>query len=167
MRPIQIIIATILSVAVLNSFATPDKTQLAVWANEAIVATYTFDHEHFLEQQKGIAKYYTAKGWIAYSNALNDSGLPEKIKTNAYFASSVATWPPTLTALDSNHWKAVMPLLVVYKNPQSQQKQNLEVVITFEEAPKGQGVRGLAITSINSNISEPPCLCADKKTSAG
>lgn len=150
-----------------STFAAPDKTQIAVWVNEAIVATWSFDYENFLDQQKSIAKFYTTKGWIAYSNALNDSGLPEKIKKNQYAVTAVATWPPEITLLQAGHWKASMPLLVVYKNPQSSQKQNLNVSITFEEAPADQGVRGLALTSINAVPAEPPCQCPVKTKNQG
>lgn len=148
-------------ILVFSASATPDKTQVAVWANEAIVATWTFDYAHFLDQQRAIAKFYTAKSWIDYSNAFNDSGLPEKIKNNQYAVTAVATWPPEITALQPGQWKAVMPLLVVYQNAESRQKQNLNVSITFEEAPAGQGVRGLALTSINAVAGEAPCSCPE------
>lgn len=139
--------------------AAPDNTQLAVWANEAIVATYTYSYKNFLPRQKEIAKYFTAAGWTAYSTALNTSQLPDTVAQNAYFVSSVATLPPEVTSLGSNQWQAVMPLLVIYKNPQYQQKQTLQVTIKFIEAPSGQGVRGFAINSLQSKVSEPPCKC--------
>jgi hypothetical protein len=52
-----------------------------------------------------------------------------------------------------------MPLLVVYQNPQYQQKQTLEVTITFTTAPSGQGIRGLAITSLQAKTITPACQC--------
>lgn len=139
--------------------AAPDNTQLAVWANEAIVATYTYDYKNFLSRQKEIAKYFTAAGWTAYSSALLASKLSESIKSNSYYVSAVATLPPEIKALGTNQWQANMPLLVVYKNPQYQQKQTLAVTITFTEVPSGQGVRGLAITSLQSKVSSPACEC--------
>ena len=152
----SILFLCLLSAQALAAF---DKTQLAVWANEAIVATYSFDYKNFLPRQKEIAKYFTAEGWTAYSTALNASKLPESIQTNSYFVSAVATLPPEIKALGNNQWQATMPLLVVYKNPQYQQKQHLAVTITFKEVPSGQGVRGLAINSLQSVISQPACQC--------
>ncbi|MFI4962400.1 MAG: DotI/IcmL family type IV secretion protein [Legionellales bacterium] len=142
------------------SGATPDKTQLAVWANEAIVATYTYDYKNYLQEQKEIAIYFTSEGWMAYSKALNASKLPDSVQKNNYYVSAVATQPPQITLVDPLHWQAMMPLLVHYKNPQSQQQQNLKVVITFSQAPAGQGVRGLSITSLQSTIISPPCPCS-------
>ncbi|KTD20935.1 IcmL/DotI homolog [Legionella lansingensis] len=136
-----------------------DNTQLTVWANEAIVATYTYDYKNFLPRQKEIAKYFTAEGWTAYSNALNAAKLPEVIQKNSYFVSAVATLPPVVKAITDSRWEATMPLLVLYKNPQYQQTQNLLVTINFIRAPSGQGVRGLAIASLQSKVIAPPCKC--------
>ena len=63
-------------------YAAPDRTQLAVWANEAIIATYTFNYKNYIQDQKEIAKYFTAEGWIAYSKALDDSKVPEAVQKN-------------------------------------------------------------------------------------
>jgi hypothetical protein len=157
------IITCILSALVLMgaqaSYGAPDKTQLAVWANEAIIATYTFDYKNFIKEQKTIAKYFTSTGWINYSKALHDSKLPELIEKNAYFVSAVATLPPVITVLDDTHWQAVMPILVVYENPQYKQKQSLKVTMRFSESDSDNGIRGLNVDGIQSVVTEPPCDC--------
>ena len=144
----------------LNAVAAVNNTQLAVWANEAIVDTYTYSYQDFLKRQKDIALYFTAAGWIAYSKALTDSKLPEAVQKNNYYVSAVATSPPQIKLISPNYWKAIMPLLVVYKNPQYQQKQTLEITIEFITAPPGQGVRGLAIVSLIAKEVKPACRCA-------
>ncbi|CEG55655.1 DotI/IcmL family type IV secretion protein [Legionella fallonii] len=146
--------------------ATPDRTQLAVWANEAIIATYTINYKTFIQQQKEIAKYYSSNGWIAYSKALDASKLPEAIQKNQYDVTAVATQPPRLVTLDPTHWQATMTILVVYQNPQYQQRQNLKVVIGFTTAPSGQGVRGLSINSMQSTVISPPCQCPNEQPQA-
>lgn len=133
--------------------------ELAVWANEAIVATYTFDFQDFLNQQKQIAKYFTAAGWANYATAFNSAKLPDAVQKNKYFVTAVALMPPTIKNIRPNHWQAVMPTLVVYTNPAYQQKQTLEVTINFEAVPAGQGIRGLAIDSFQTNVITPPCEC--------
>lgn len=137
----------------------PSRTELAVWANEAIIATYTYDYKNYLEQQKEIAKYFTSSAWISYTKALLDSKLTESVQKNHYYVTAVATHPPILTTLDPTHWQATMPILVVYKNPQYQQQQNLKIVLSFTTTKDGQGVRGFAITSLQSQITAPPCEC--------
>ncbi|MBA2657475.1 MAG: DotI/IcmL/TraM family protein [Tatlockia sp.] len=139
--------------------ARADETALAVWANEAIVATYSFDYKNFMQRQQEIAKYFTAKGWTDYSKVFLESKIPEAVQANSYFVSAVATHPPIIITKDSTHWQARMPLLVVYQNPQYQQKQTLEVTINFSEAPAGQGIRNFAITSLESKAIKPSCKC--------
>ena len=121
--------------------------------------TYTYSYKNYLEDQKKIAKYFAADAWIAYSNALNASKLPEDVQKNLYSVSAVATAPPVITNIDPTHWKATMGLIVVYQNPQYQQRQNLKVNINFMVAPSGQGVRGYTITSLQSTVNKQPCKC--------
>lgn len=142
-------------------FAAKDAT-LAVWVNEAIVNTYTYNYQNFLARQKEIATYFTADGWINYTKALNDAKLPDSIQKNAYNVSAVALMPPDIKQLQDNIWQATMPLLVIYKNPQYQQKQTLNVTVQFTAVPSGQGVRGLAMMSLVSKVTVPPCECVPK-----
>ena len=145
--------------AIKAGYAAPDRAQLAVWANEAIIATYTFDYKNFIADQKEIAKYFTSTGWIAYSKALNNSKLPETVQKNNYEVTAVATQPPILTTLDPAHWQATMMILVEYKNLQYTQQQNLKIQLGFTTAPSGQGIRGFAVTSLKSTVTTPPCQC--------
>ncbi|MGQ3891697.1 DotI/IcmL family type IV secretion protein [Legionella sp. CNM-4043-24] len=150
--------------------AAADDIQKAVWVNEAIVATYTFNASNYLERQREIARYFTAEGWTNYLTALNASGLPATVKQNDYSVSAVALAPPAVTISDNGQsWKATMPLLVMYKNPQQQQKQTLMVTITFVPAATNQGVRGLAMNSLQAKITTEPCQCCaaeESKTDA-
>ena len=148
----------------LHAWSSPDETQRAVWVNEAIIATYTYNHENFMARQKEIAHYFTAGGWINYSKALQASKLPDTIKNNAYNVSAVATFPPSIQRVNDKQWQATMPVLVVYANPSYQQKQTLSVVITFIEAPAGTGVRGFAITNLQATVAQSPCQCAKEST---
>lgn len=143
--------------------ATMDNAQMSVWVNEAIVETYTYQYDNYPERQKVFAHYFTAESWIAYIKALNESKLLDAVKKNKYQVSAVATMPPAITSSIPHHWKAVMPLLVRYKGPQYEQKQYLEAMVDFTEVPAGQGVRGLAITSIEVKKSSPPCPCPSNR----
>ena len=140
--------------------ASPDNIALAVWANEAIVSTYTYDYQNLIARQKEIATYFTSEGWISYSKAILDSKLLDAVKQNNYVVSAVATMPPVVKSVGAQQWQATMPVLVVYKNPQYKQKQTLNVTLTFITAPAGQGVRGLAITRLQAVLAKPACRCA-------
>jgi len=136
-----------------------ERAALSVWVNEAIVATYTFDFNDTLAQQKQISHYFTSKGWIAFKKALSDSKLIENVKKNEYRVTAVATKPPEIKKKGTLGWQAVMPVLVFYQNPQYKQKQHLEITLDFNTAPSGQGVRGFAIDSFISKITKPACKC--------
>lgn len=142
-----------------SSYAAPDNVELSVWANEAIVATYTSNFKTYAQEQKKIAQYFTTDGWIAYTKALNASKLPDAIQKNSYEVSAVATAPPQLNIVDANHWSIIMPVLVQYNNPQYQQQQNLKIALGITQASAGQGIRGYAITSLQSTVIKPPCQC--------
>jgi hypothetical protein len=144
----------------LSYAAASEDAPLLVWANEAIIASYTFSAANYLDDQKKIARYFTSGGWIAFNKALNASKLPEVIKKNAYEVTAVATAPPELVTLDPTHWTVIMPILVQYKNPQYNQQQQLKVTLGFTTATAGQGMRGYAITSLQSVVTQPPCQCA-------
>ncbi|USQ13558.1 DotI/IcmL family type IV secretion protein [Legionella lytica] len=140
-------------------YAGPDLAPLIVWVNEAVVATNTYSYKNYLQDQKQIAKYFTADAWIAYNKALNTSQLPEAVQKNLYYVSAIPTEPPVITPIDATHWKAVTNLLVVYQNPQYQQHQTLKVTVNFGVAPSGQGVRGYSITNLQAVTAKPPCQC--------
>lgn len=142
------------------SYALPNESDMSVWVNEAIVATYTFSAENFLARQKEIAKYFTPDSWIKYTKALQSSKLKESVLKNDYSVSAVALLPPTIQTLKgSSEWQATMPLVVLYKNKSYQQKQTLTVVITFVPAKTPVGVRGLAVTSFTATVTTPACRC--------
>jgi hypothetical protein len=141
----------------------PTRAELSVWANEAVISTYTFNYKTYLQDQKNSAKYFTAQGWLAYIQALNASKLPEAVQKNNYDVTAVATQPPKLVFLDPTHWQATMTILVVYQNSQYSQRQNLKIVLGFSEVPAGQGVRGMSITSLQSTLISPPCQCPNPK----
>lgn len=141
------------------SNAAPNPVALSVWVNEAIITSYTLDYEHLLQQEKELAKYFTSEGWIGYSQAFQASNLPQKIQANSYVVTAVATMPPTLKSVNQNEWEATMPILVLWKNPAYQQKQELNVIVRFI-ASTSQGVRGYAIVSLKSIPMAAPCRCA-------
>ena len=155
----RVFFVVLLSLCSLVLHAEPSPAALSVWANEAIVATYTYDYQHYLESQKKVAHYFTATGWIEYSKALINSKIMESVEKNKYFVSAVATSPPQISLFTTGVWKAQMPLLVVYRNPQFEQKQTLLVTIIFKQVGADMGVRGLAIDRLLSEVKVPACSC--------
>ena len=92
--------------------------------------------------------------------------MVDVIKQNSYEVTAIATAPPEIITLDLTHWSVIMPILVQYKNPQYQQQQQLKISLGFTTATAGQGVRGYAITSLQSTVTTAPCQCAAASTPA-
>ena len=160
------VLVTFLCISVVNvAFAKPRDSELVVWVSEAVVVTYSYDFKDFLKQQKLIAKYFTADGWVNYSKALTASKVPEVVKKNSYYVSAVPTMPPKIKQLADNEWEAVIDVLVLYQNPAYKQKQNLKLTVNFVQSSK-EGTRGFAITRIQSIVTEPPCRCVNTKLKA-
>ena len=150
-----------------KSFAAVSEASISVWSNEAIITAYTYDYKNIINRQKATAKYFTTQAWINYSQALSKSGLLQTVKTNRYNVSAVATMPPKIIRSNiikgKQNWQIEMPILAVYKNPQFQQKQYLNIKLTIESSNPGSGTRGLAITSfIAKKTPAPKCPNTDK-----
>lgn len=143
-----------------------DPIALSVWANEAIVATYTYNYNNFMQRQQAIAQYFTAKGWLNYNKAFEASKLLESIQKNRYEVQAVATGVPSLRQVAPLYWEATMPILVVYQNPQYQQKQELKVSVQIVQTNSGEGVRGFALNSLNAVEQAPPCRCMPEEKAA-
>lgn len=147
-----VILCIVLFAPLLQASPSEDDVRRSVWVNEAIISTYTYDYHDLIARQQDIANYFTSKAWIDFSNAFLKSKLPQSVKKNYYYVSAVAISPPQIKQISSDYWEAVMPVLVVYSNPQYQQKQRLQVKLGFIKAPPGQGVRGYAITLFKSKV---------------
>jgi hypothetical protein len=140
-------------------FAQDNSVELSIWANEAIVSTYTYNYQNYLSEQKKIARYFTPHAWIIYTEALTNSKLIESIEKNKYSVTAVALSPPAVKSLGPNIWQASMPTLVAYKNNQHEQKQRLLITLTFKKVSKDAGVRGFAIESFQAVPQTTPCKC--------
>ena len=140
--------------------AAVSEPELSVWINQVIVEAYTLSADNLLYRQKDIAKYFTSAAWIEYTKALQTSKLNDSILKNNYTVSAVALLPPAIKVLkEDTEWQGTMPLLVLYKSKDYQQKQTLTVVITLTKAKAGEGVRGLAVTSFTTTVGQSPCRC--------
>lgn len=109
--------------------------EVKVFANTAIVSIYDFNADNLLARQKSSAKRFTSSGWIAFSKALTSSHLLEMVKKHHYKVSAVAMRPPEITNHGLNEgvyqWMVTMPTMVVFKNPDYQQVQYLDVSLVI------------------------------------
>jgi hypothetical protein len=133
---------------------------LAVWANEAMVATYTYDGSQFMAQQKSIATYFTAPAWTAFTSAQLKANIPDTVMKNQLNVTAVALKPPMIT-VKPTEFIATMPLLVQYQNKNTTQQQSLDVTLHFIQVANGLGVRGFQITSMTTVSRTSTLICKE------
>ena len=140
-------------------FALSTEVRLAIWSNEAIISAYTFDYKNLIQRQKETAQYFIPKAWMTFSREQISAGIIQAVKKNYYSVSSVATSPPviqqTTAANGDKGWSVSLPIIVVYKNAQFQQKQFLSVNLTAI-ASQQYGTRGFAIVQFSAKNRKPP-----------
>lgn len=127
-------------------------TALLVWANEAIISTYTYNFADYQQQLQQISPYFTADGWQVFIDTFTKSNVLDSVKSNEYAVSAVATRPPIILTQGpvSNQyvWQVEMPILVLYQNADQEQEQHLIIQITITE--NKTGIRGLGIVQLNA-----------------
>ncbi len=112
-----------------------DNIKVKVFSNTAIVSLYDFSYKNYLSRQKQTARFFTSKGWFALTKALIASNLNTNVAKNKYTVTSVATAPPTIKNQGLKqglyHWQVIMPVMIIYKNPEYQQVQYLNVTLNL------------------------------------
>jgi hypothetical protein len=132
---------------------------LQVWANEAIINTFTFNSKNIQPRQQDMSQYFTPEIWKIYRDAFNQSSIYKEIQEHHLEVSAVATKPPKITIKTPSDISVEMPILVTYTSPNKTITQNLNVTIKIIKTP-GSGVREYTIQQFQAtNISEP-CGCA-------
>ena len=115
----------------------PEK--LLQWAQQTVVAAYTFNFANYREVFSQLQKSFTSNGWQEYNKILQDSGLLNTIINKKLFMSAEAVQQPILITdgIINGHyaWTVQMPIRVTYKlavtgNGQPvQQSFNITVII--------------------------------------
>ena len=142
-----------------TSWAIDPLVPLQVWANEAIINTFTFNSQNIQARQQDMSQYFSPETWKIFRDAFNQSHIYKEIQTHHLEVSAVATHPPKITIKTPSDIAAEMPILVTYTSPKKTITQHLNVTLKLMQTP-GSGVREYTIQQFQSmNISEP-CGCA-------
>ncbi|GEM_PF-3313239 len=148
---------------VTTTWAMDPLVPLQVWANEAIINTFTFNSENIKTRQQDMSRYFAPETWKIYRDAFNQSSIYKKIHAHHLAVSAVATKPPKITIKTFDNISVEMPILVTYTSPHKSITQNLNITLKLIQKP-GAGVREYVIQQFQSiNISEP-CGCAQPQS---
>jgi len=128
------------------------KDTMQAWANEALLATFTYDYAHYPQQLRRASHYYTTEGWKNYASALEASGNLQAIVNKKMIASAIPQGTPKVLSKAGTKaqaaWKIEIPMLLIYQNAHTNLKQSVIVTLVVLKTNGQSGVRGLAIDQL-------------------
>lgn len=128
---------------------------LLQWANQAAVASFAFDFEHYQAQLQdpvnGAITFFTPAGWSSFISALQAKVLPTVIAKKVQ-VTSVATGVPVIMeqgVIDGVYtWKIQMPMLINYQSASTLQSQSMMMTIVVQRVSTLSSYRGIGISSL-------------------
>lgn len=121
---------------------------LIKWANQAAVASYTYDFSNY-ETQLALARpYFTNTGWTLYRNSIQN--LLNSIAKNKLSVTSVVTAPSVISNSGQYPglgmaWRIQIPFLVGYEGAENVTMQRFTVTLTIVRVPTTQNPAGIGI----------------------
>lgn len=141
----------------------PNQSDSAVlqWANQAAIASYTYNFVNYREEFAAASTYFTTAGWEQFLNALQQSNNLDAVKAKKLIVSAVATRAPIILqkgVLNGNFsWRVQMPILVTYQSASEFSQQNNVVTmlitrISTLESPRGIGIAQFIVGPLGGGI---------------
>lgn len=141
----------------------PNQSDSAVlqWANQAAIASYTYNFVNYSEELKAASIYYTSKGWQQFMTALEQSNNLATVQSKKLIVSAVATRAPIILEkgmLSGRYsWRVQMPVLVTYQSASEFTQQNIVVTmlitrISTIESPRGIGIAQIIVGPASGGI---------------
>jgi hypothetical protein len=136
-------------------YSTPHLSNSAVlsWANEAIVATFSYDFINIEKTKQMISNYYTPSGWKIMGEAHNEIGDEISVLKEHLVASAVAVSAPKIIEqknIENRYsWLIEMPVLLTFvKDDYMKNNKLLARFLVVRDNPQVHD-RGLAINNIS------------------
>lgn len=129
----------------------PNQSDSAVlqWAQQAAVASFTYNFVNYRSELKNTSNYFTEEGWGQFLQALIKSNSLEIVKQKKLVVSAVVTKAPVILQkgplAGRFSWRIQMPLLVTYQSASEFQQSNSVVTLLVKristlETPRGIGI---------------------------
>lgn len=137
-----------------GDYSAPHVSNSAVlaWANEAMVATFSYDFINLDKAKQTASNYYTPDGWKVMSNVHNELGDETAVINEQLVASAVAISAPKIIKQENIEnrysWLIEMPvLLTLTKTGQVRSTKVLTRMMVVRDNPQVHD-RGMAINNI-------------------
>ncbi len=143
----------------------PNQSNAAVlqWANQAAIASFTYNFVNYRDELQAASAYFTEDGWKQFLSSLSDSNILVALKAKKLISSAVATRAPII--LDQGllngvySWRVQMPLLVTYQSASEfQQTKNIVTLlitrISTLTTPRGIGIAQIVVAPETGGVNQ-------------
>ena len=134
----------------------PNQSDSAVlqWANQAAVATFSYNFVNYRSELVAASGFFTPEGWDQFVSALAGSNNLDAVKAKKLVVSAVATSAPVILqkgVLNGRFaWRIQMPILVTYQSASEFSQQNLNVTMLVSRVDTLNSPRGIGIAQFVS-----------------
>ncbi len=142
----------------------PNQSDSAVlqWANQAAIATYSYNFVNYREELESASEFFTPTGWREFLSALQASNMLSAVKAKKLIVSAVATRAPIV--LDKGElngryaWRVQMPILATYQSASQFDQENYVVTMLITRvatlnSPRGIGIEQFVVAPAAGGIS--------------
>jgi intracellular multiplication protein IcmL len=141
----------------------PNQSDSAVlqWANQAAIASFTYNFVNYREELQASSGFFTAEGWQQFLDALQQSNNLAAVQAKKLIVSAVATRAPIILQkgiLNGRFsWRVQMPILVTYQSASEFTQQNNVVTILITRvstlnSPRGIGIAQFVVAPATGDI---------------
>lgn len=127
-------------------------TSVLQWANQAIIASFSYNFVSYRKELQAASEFYTAEGWQNFTQALTSSNNLEAVKAKKLIVSAVATQAPVILqkgVLNGRYsWRIQMPLLVTYQSASQFTQSHYMVTMLITRVSTLNNPRGIGISQI-------------------
>jgi len=130
------------------------KAALVQWVTEAIVESNSYDFANYRKQLQRSSKYFTAKGFDSFTEALRKSGTLELVKERKLLVRATITESPIITGetvLSSSGfyaWKVEVPITLSAENNVERRSDPYLATVVVVRASTLEYSEGVAIRQI-------------------
>ncbi len=126
-------------------------SSLLQWANEAAIASYTFDFQNYGSELQAASIYYTPTGFSSFISAMRAHVLPTVIAKKVIL-SAVSTGAPVILEQGEREgvytWTVQMPMLVSYQSASQLKQQPVMITMQIQRVSTLSYYRGVGISSL-------------------
>ena len=147
----------------LSALDKPNQSDSAVlqWANQAAVASYTYNFVNYRSELQAASVFFTPKGWRQFLESIKASRNLEAVKDKKLVVSAVATQAPVILAKDVINgrysWRVQMPMTVTFQSASERTQENYIVTmlitrISTLNSPRGIGISQFVVAPAGGRI---------------